>query len=155
MATTPEPPVPSRSAEGSPSSPTAATSSSCALQARIQVVYEVEEQEIAAELIGDGDYRRIILWEAAEGGVGIWERLINEPTAFAEIGRKALELCHFNPDTGEEQPEWKDKCVPACYECLLSYSNQLEHRRIDRHKIHDFLLELLQARLVKTKAGRS
>jgi class 3 adenylate cyclase len=48
-----------------------------ALQRAIQVVYEVEEQEIAVELIGDGDYRRIILWEAAEGGVGIWERLIN------------------------------------------------------------------------------
>ncbi len=126
-----------------------------ALQRAIQVVYEVEEQEIAAELIGDGDYRRIILWEAAEGGVGIWERLINEPASIAEIALKALELCHFKADTGEELPEWKDKCGPACYECLLSYSNQLDHRRIDRHKIHDFLLELLQSRLVETKAGRS
>jgi hypothetical protein len=64
-------------------------------------------------------------------------------------------LCHFKADTGEELPEWKDKCGPACYECLLSYSNQLEHGRIDRHKIHDFLLELLQSRLIETKAGRS
>ena len=96
-----------------------------AIQRAIQIVYEVEEQEIAAELIGDGDYRRIILWEAAEGGVGIWERFINEAASIAEVARKALELCHFNPDTGEELNQWKDRCGPACYECLLSYSNQL------------------------------
>ncbi|HZP45866.1 MAG TPA: DUF1998 domain-containing protein, partial [Candidatus Binataceae bacterium] len=126
-----------------------------AIQRAIQIVYEVEEQEIAAELIGEGDHRRIILWEAAEGGVGIWERLMNESAAIAEIARKALELCHFNPDTGDDLPEWKDKCGPACYECLLSYSNQLEHRRIDRRMVKDFLLELTKASLVETKSGRS
>jgi len=126
-----------------------------AIQRAIQIVYEVEEQEIAAELIGEGDHRRIILWEAAEGGVGIWERLMNESAAIAEIARKSLELCHFKPDTGEELPDWKDKCGPACYECLLSYSNQLEHRRIDRRKIKEFLLELTKASLVETKSGRS
>jgi superfamily II DNA/RNA helicase len=126
-----------------------------ALQRAIQIVYEVEEQEIAAEIIGEGDYRRIIFWEAAEGGVGIWERLVNEPNSFAEVARKALELCHFNADNGEELPEWKDKCGPACYECLLSYSNQLEHRRIDRRKIRNFLLELTNSRLIESKGGRS
>lgn len=76
-----------------------------ALQRAIQIVYEVEEQEIAAQLIGEGDYCRIIFWEAAEGGVGIWERLVNEPTSIAEVARRALELCHFNADTGDELPE--------------------------------------------------
>ncbi|MGH8014194.1 MAG: helicase-related protein [Candidatus Binataceae bacterium] len=126
-----------------------------ALQRAIQIVYEVEEQEIAAELIGDGDHRRIIFWEAAEGGVGIWERLVNEPNSLAEVARKALELCHFNADTGDDLSEWKDRCGPACYECLLSYSNQLEHRRIDRRKIRGFLLELTKSRLVETKGGRT
>jgi hypothetical protein len=37
-----------------------------AMQRAIQIVYEVEEQEIAVELIGEADSRRIILWEAAE-----------------------------------------------------------------------------------------
>jgi hypothetical protein len=126
-----------------------------ALQRAIQIVYEVEEQEIAVELIGEGDHLRIIFWEAAEGGVGIWERLINEPDSLAEIAGKALELCHCKPESGEELPGWKDKCGPACYECLLSYSNQLEHRRIDRRKIRDFLLELTKLRLVETTGGRS
>ncbi len=131
------------------------TSVAYAIQRAIQVIYEVEEQEIAVELIGDGDYKRIILWEAAEGGVGIWERLIGEPGAFADIARKALELCHFDPNTGDEQPGWEDKCGPACYECLLSYSNQLEHRIIDRHGIRDFLLAAAGSRLEEHKAGRT
>src|SRR5262249_2864353 len=42
-----------------------------------------------------------------------------------------------------------------CYECLLSYSNQLEHRRIDRRKICDFLLELTKSQLTEIKGGRS
>jgi hypothetical protein len=126
-----------------------------AIQRAIQIVYEVEEQEIAVELIGEADNRRIILWEAAEGGVGIWERLLDEPASLADVARNALELCHFKPDTGEELSDWKEKCGPACYECLLSYSNQLEHRRIDRRKIRDFLLELAGSRLVEVKSGRS
>jgi hypothetical protein len=71
------------------------------------------------------------------------------------VARKALELCHFNSDTGEELLEWKDKCGPACYECLLSYSNQLEHRRIDRRTIRDFLLEIAKLQLVEVKPGLS
>lgn len=125
-----------------------------ALQRAIQIVYEVEEQEVAVELIGEGDYLRIILWEAAEGGAGIWERLFNEPASLGEVARKALELCHFD-DTGVELPGWEEKCGPGCYECLLIYSNQLEHRRIDRRKIRDFLSELTKSRLVESTGGRS
>jgi hypothetical protein len=71
------------------------------------------------------------------------------------VARKALELCHYEPDTGDELSEWKDKCGPACYECLLSYSNQLEHRRIDRRKVGEFLLEIAGSQLVEMKAGIS
>lgn len=46
-----------------------------ALKRAIQVEYQVEEQEIGAELIGQGGRRRLLFWEAAEGGIGVWERL--------------------------------------------------------------------------------
>jgi hypothetical protein len=126
-----------------------------AMQRAIQIVYEVEEQEIAVELIGEGDYLRIILWEAAEGGVGIWERFINESTSLADVARCALELCHYESTTGDPMPDWQDRCGPACYECLLSYSNQLEHRQIDRRKIRDYLLELIKLRAVEAKGGKT
>ena len=109
-----------------------------AIKRAIQFVYQVEEQEIAAELIGENEHRRMIFWEAAEGGIGVWEHLVTEPGAFAAVAQMALRLCHeealSNDMDSEQMP-----CVSACYECLLTYSNQLEHRLIDRRLILDYL----------------
>ena len=127
-----------------------------AIKRGIQFVYQVEEQEVAAELIGAGDNRRMMFWEAAEGGTGVWERLVEEPGAFAEVAREALRVCHFNPDTGEEETGHDPRtCAAACYECLLSYANQLEHRYLDRHLVRDFLLRLAQGTTTAVAAGRS
>jgi hypothetical protein len=108
-----------------------------AIQRAVQVVYEVEEQEIAVELIGTGPRRRIMLWEQAEGGVGVLERLVEEADAVPDIARRALELCHFDPESGEEKKEEESakECEAGCYDCLLSFSNQLQHRDIHRRLI--------------------
>ena len=40
-------------------------------------------------------------------------------------------LCHFDPLTGEDQkhaPGAKEDCEAACYNCLMSYYNQMDHR---------------------------
>ncbi|MGI8643397.1 MAG: helicase-related protein, partial [Thermomicrobiales bacterium] len=126
-----------------------------ALQRGIQVVYQVEEQEIAVELIGQGEHQRLLLWEAAEGGTGVWERMLTEPDSFAEVAREALRLCHFDPASGEPHPVWTDRCAVACYDCLLSYANQRDHRLLSRHLVHDDLLALASARLVEGSGGRN
>ena len=101
---------------------------------------------MGAELIGQGEHRRLLLWEEAEGGTGIWERLAREPHALAEVARQALALCHFDPDTGDDANEHDStKCAVACYECLLTYSNQLHHRHIDRRLLPGFLRLLASA----------
>jgi hypothetical protein len=110
----------------------------------IQLDYQIEEQEIAVELIGAESQRSIILWEAAEGGIGVWDRLIEEPGAFPRLARTALGLLHFET-TGEELPGWKERCPAACYDCLLSYANQVDHRYLDRHHVRDFLLRLARS----------
>ena len=92
-----------------------------ALKRAIQFVYQVEEQEVGAELIGQGEHHRLLLWEEAEGGTGIWERLAREPHALAEVARQALALCHFDPDTGDDANEHDStKCAVACYEWVTS-----------------------------------
>jgi superfamily II DNA/RNA helicase len=121
-----------------------------ALQRGMQLLFQVEQQEIAMELIGEGENRRLLYWEAAEGGNGIWQRLIEYPDALGKVAEKALEACHFDPSTGEEAPGWSEKCSRACYDCLLSYSNQPAHPLIDRHLIRDFLLRLLNSKTTKT-----
>lgn len=126
-----------------------------ALRRAIQVEYEVEEQEIQVELIGSGAHRRILLWESAEGGIGIWDRLIDAPGGFAELAGKALDICHFDRESGADKPGWEKKCGPACYDCLLSFSNQLEHRLIDRTLIKDYLLSLAHSLLEPEKSSRT
>ncbi len=126
-----------------------------ALQRGIQFVFQVEEQEVAVELIGQGEQQRLLLWEAAEGGTGVWERLMSDRGAFAEVAREALRVCHFDPASGQADVEWAMRCTRACYDCLLSYSNQREHRYLDRHTIREFLLLLGSAALVPRTGGRS
>ena len=118
-----------------------------AMKRAIQFVYQVEEQEVGADLIGQGEHRRLLFWEDAEGGTGVWERLAREPDALANVARQALELCHFDPETGEDSTGHDPgRCAVACYECLLTYSNQLNHRHIDRQLLPGFLRALASAR---------
>jgi ATP-dependent helicase YprA (DUF1998 family) len=120
-----------------------------ALQRGMQLLFQVEQQEIAMEQIGEGENRRLLYWEGAEGGNGIWQRLMEYPDALARVTEKALEACHFDPSTGAERANWDKKCSRACYDCLLSYSNQPAHPLIDRHLIREFLLALLKSTTTK------
>ncbi len=120
-----------------------------ALKNAIQVVYQLEDNELATEPLPSADHRqRILLYESAEGGAGVLRRLVNDPTAFAMVAKQALELCHFDPITGADQrraPRAKEDCEAACYDCLMSYGNQYDHRILDRQSIRDVLLQFSQA----------
>lgn len=127
-----------------------------ALKRGMQFVHQVEEQEVAAELIGRDEHHRLMFWEAAEGGTGVSELLVEEPEAIARVARQALRVCHFNPDTGQEETISGGRtCVVACYECLLSYSNQPEHRFLDRRLVRDFLVHLASSTTAVVAEGRS
>jgi hypothetical protein len=125
-----------------------------AIQRGMQFVYQVEEQEIAVELIGEGEHERPLLWEAAEGGTGVWERMLADPDSFATVAREALRICHFNLETGETLAGWAERCAVACYECLLSYRNQSDHRYLDRHLVRDYLLALAVVKMVHGTVSR-
>lgn len=124
-----------------------------ALQRGIQMMFQVEEQEIAVELIGEGDERKILLWEASEGGTGVWPRLLEDQKALAKVALEALGVCHFNPKDGADTAA--EICSHACYDCLLSYRNQLDHSVLDRHVIREYLLALSQCSTTQEVAGRT
>jgi ATP-dependent helicase YprA (DUF1998 family) len=128
-----------------------------ALKRGIQFVHQVEEQEVAAELIGENEHRRLMFWEAAEGGTGVSELLMEDTAAIARIAKQALRICHFNPETGQEEGLGGcRRCTVACYECLLSYTNQPEHRLLDRRLVRDFLLRLASSTtIVSTSRNRN
>ncbi len=119
-----------------------------ALRKGICAEYQVNESELASEIIGEGKNKSILYWEAAEGGIGVLERLIDEKNAISKISKKALEICHFKHD-GTERDEHND-CSFACYRCLLTYYNQRDHDILDRHLIKDILLKLYKPSVNKS-----
>jgi len=123
-----------------------------ALQRGIEQTFQIEETELATEIIGHGKNRGILYWEAAEGGLGVLIRLVTDPTAIAKVAINALERCHFDVNTLEDLN--KD-CVKACYDCLLSYTNQRYHLSIDRHLVKDLLKRLSSSITEKRTKKRS
>lgn len=129
-----------------------------AIKNAIQACYELESSELAAEPLPNRDNRRaILLYEAAEGGAGVLRRVVDNRSAVSLIARTALELCHFNPDTGEDlrrAPTAKENCEAACYDCLMSYSNQVDHQLLDRQLIRDLLMDLSLCNVETSPAPR-
>lgn len=124
-----------------------------ALQRGIEEIFQIDEQEISSERIGQGRNGAILYWENSEGGLGVLKRLVNDPDIMGQVASAALERCHFDVKTLTDLK--KDKCKDACYDCLLSYSNQRDYRRIDRHLLPPVLTELTNSRTMKQSEKRS
>jgi len=130
-----------------------------ALKNAIQVVFQLEDNELAAEPLPSADDRRhILLYEAAEGGAGALRRLLDDPNALATVARQALAICHFDPETGEDLRRAEgatEDCEAACYDCLMTYSNQRDHELLDRHLIKDLLLDLCRCCVQTSPSAKS
>ena len=115
-----------------------------ALERGIEAVFQLEDSELDSELLPpeDGPRDRMLFTESAEGGAGVLRRLQAEKDAIARAAREALRIAHFDPDTGADLGgrDAGHPCGKACYDCLLSYRNQLVHELIDRHRARDLLL---------------
>jgi superfamily II DNA/RNA helicase/very-short-patch-repair endonuclease len=129
-----------------------------ALERGIETAFELEDSELTSELLppDDGPRDRMLFTEAAEGGAGVLRLLQAEPTALATAAAQALALSHFDPDgTDLGGPHPDRPCALGCYECLLTYGNQLHHQAIDRHSVKDLLRRLASATARTTGRGES
>jgi ATP-dependent helicase YprA (DUF1998 family)/very-short-patch-repair endonuclease len=112
-----------------------------AFKEAIQKFFQLESREISCEPMPSSDDRReILFYESSEGGAGVLRQIAEDPTVLPQLARIALELCHFDPDTLEDQAA--ETCGKACYSCLLDYGNQRDHQHLDRFEIRDLLNEL-------------
>lgn len=113
-----------------------------ALKNGIQIAYQIEDRELAAEPLPDrNNPTSILLYESSEGGAGVLARIFEDTHSLSRIAEEALKFCHFDPITGADTAD-SEECSKACYECLMSYYNQREHSILDRHEIKEILLNL-------------
>jgi hypothetical protein len=115
-----------------------------AFKEAIQQQFQLEPRELRCEpMPASSDRNELLFYEASEGGAGVLRQLVDDPGAIAALARRALTVCHFNPDTLED--EYADACGKACYRCLLDYANQPDHQLLDRTLIREILHDLLGA----------
>ena len=116
-----------------------------ALKTAIQIQFQLEDRELAAEPLPDEHNRAaILIYEASEGGAGVLRRLVDgdDVEVFRTLAQVALDLCHFD-STGKDiglRDKGDERCEAACYDCLLSYYNQRDHRMVDRKLLVETLL---------------
>jgi very-short-patch-repair endonuclease len=112
-----------------------------ALKEAIQKYFQLEPRELSGEpMPATQDRREILFYEASEGGAGVLRQIAEDPSVLPLLARRALEICHFDPDTLKDNGV--ETCGKACYECLLDYGNQPDHKDLDRYLIRDLLADL-------------
>ncbi len=130
-----------------------------ALKNAIQVLYQLEDNELAVDPLPTAqDRQQILFYESAEGGAGVLRRLVSDPEAFSLVAKKALEICHYEPETGDDQgraPGAREDCEAACYDCLMNYGNQRDHELLDRKAIAAILMEMAQSNVSHSPGQQS
>ena len=115
-----------------------------AFKQAIQQHFQLEPRELACEpMPSRQDRQEVFFHEVSEGGAGVLRRLVEDPEVLPSLARRALEICHFDPDTLDDRAA--ERCGKACYECLLDYGNQPDHKDLDRTLMRDFLADLARA----------
>ena len=104
-----------------------------ALKRAIEQVFQVEPSEIGVVTVGDPETPNILLYEAAEGSLGILSQFVEDVQTFRKVVEAAKVICRF------DDPQY---LAPASYDDLLSYYNQRDHKVIDRFLIRDALDKL-------------
>lgn len=115
-----------------------------ALSSGFQVAYSADQSELGGFLFDHPEtpgFVRLLLYETDEGGQGLLNHL-TDTEGWRRVATRALEILHVDPSTGGDVD---GACERACYDCLLSFYNQLHHRILDRRLVVPFLVRLLQA----------
>jgi hypothetical protein len=113
-----------------------------ALRRALERHFALEDGELAVELLGEAASPAVLVWEATEGALGVVDRLGWEAT-WPSVAQAALHLLHVDSD---KEADVAEACTTACYRCLLSYTNQPDHLRLDRNLVIPVFRRLLSAR---------
>lgn len=112
-----------------------------ALKRGIESLFQVEENEVGVWIMGRQEDPNILLFESAEGSLGILSQLIENANVLKALFRESYRILHFDPETRTDMG--KDTIPKATYRDLLSYYNQPYHDILDRHLVRMALERLM------------
>lgn len=121
-----------------------------ALKRSIENFFQVEANEIGATIMGEGEIPNLLIYESSEGSLGILSQVVDNPSIYKAIMREAFEFLFMK--NGVEIPQ--EQLIPASYDDLLSYYNQIHHQAINRNYIRESL-RLLKDSTVQVLTSRS
>ena len=124
-----------------------------ALKQAIEDVFQIESSELGADVMGEDGVPNILIYENAQGSLGVLSRLVDEPESYRAVVNRAYEICY---DTMEPlTPEQVAELTPADYTNLLNYYNQPFHQSIDIRRIYSTLRLMMEAMVEVRSAGQT
>lgn len=121
-----------------------------ALAKAIELYYNIEPVEITARLMGGSDNKNIMIYESAEGSIGVLKDIAKNPIKLRELFLKAYDICGYDYVTKLDKFPNRPK---ASYDDLLSYYNQRDHGQINRHSVIKSLELLISCNPDDTKGS--
>ncbi len=115
-----------------------------AFKQAIEDVFQIEGSEMGAEIMGEANVPNVLIYENAEGSLGVLQRLVKDVDSFHEVINRAYDICFKKSAYTEDELAL---LTPADYSNLLNYYNQPYHEQIDIRKIYHTLKLLQQARV--------
>lgn len=123
-----------------------------AFKQAIEDVFQIEGSEMGAEIMGEGATPNILIYENAEGSLGVLSRLVHEPEAYRDVVQRAYDICFNKPELTQDEI---NELSPADYSNLLNYYNQPYHQQIDIRMIYHTLKLMQEARVELHHAGQT
>lgn len=123
-----------------------------ALKKGLEIEFQVEEREVGVAVLGNGELPNILIYESAEGSLGLLSQLVSEPMKMKRWFTQTYRSMHFDPATRDETNLSK-RLPKATYRDLLSYFNQWHHEILDRFSIKAALEYLMDCDVEKITGG--
>ena len=119
----------------------------------IMLTYNLDESELNSFInpLPGKNEQSIIIFETEEGGTGVLKSLLDTSiTQFDKFIENMFRILHIK--TLEPYEETMDACVKACYNCLLRFRNQFEHKYFNRKLLIPLMKVLKNYSLNKVSA---
>lgn len=123
-----------------------------AFKEAIEDVFQIEGSEIGGDIMGEGTIPNILIYENAEGSLGVLSRIVEEPESYRQVVRRAYDICFDKPQYTQEELK---ALTPADYTNLLNYYNQPYHYQIDIRNIYYTLKLMQKAKTEVHQAGQN